>query len=134
MKYKLSLDEMKKKTVRPSEKMIYNKNKIYLFTDLELSPTFYTIDHSFLIKRLEGIYSEQCLSGLSLTYLPDIDRLKEAIPILNYANPIPQGSVLGTLPFTLYMQPLVNIIEQHSISMLMILSCMTCVKLKTYLI
>ena len=87
---------------------------------LDLSAAFDTVDHAILLRRLESTFG---ISGLALSwckfesYLSDrtqsvvVDGLM-SIPIPLVFD-VPQGSVLGPVQFTLYSQPLSDVIACH---------------------
>ena len=94
---------------------------VSLLTLLDLPSAFDTIDHNIFLNRLNYLYriSGTCLSWFR-SYLSKrrqsvangnrISSTKE----LHYG--VPQGSVLGPILFVLYIQPLSNLIKQHSLS------------------
>ena len=85
---------------------------------LDMSAAFDTIDHGVLLSRLRGLgvngmALDWCQSYLTLrTQAVVIDGNKSAPKPLTCG--VPQGSVLGPLLFSLYIQPLGAIIDQHS--------------------
>ena len=85
---------------------------------LDLSAAFDTIDHSILLKRLDITFGVRgtalawiasYVSGRSQCVLVD-GSLSDPCPLL-YG--VPQGSVLGPILFTLYAQPLSDVIGSH---------------------
>ncbi len=88
---------------------------------LDLSAAFDTIDHNVLLNRLENFVG---ISGSALawfkSYLSDSHQFVAVNEEVSYRSQVqygvPQGSVLGTLIFTLYMLPLGNIIRKHGVS------------------
>ncbi len=103
---------------------------ISLLVLLDLSAAFDTIDHNILLNRLENHVG---IRGSALawfkSYLSDRHQFVAVNEEVSYRSQVqygvPQGSVLGTLLFTLYMLPLGGIIRKPGISyyvMLMILS------------
>ena len=87
---------------------------------LDLSAAFDTLDHAVLLKRLETSFG---IRGNALawftSYVTDrvqsvmIDGAKsEAAPLV---FGVPQGSVLGPVLFTLYSQPLSDVISTHNL-------------------
>ena len=90
-------------------------------TLLDLSAAFDTLDHSVLLKRLEITFG---VRGTVLHWFSSYvsERVQSVIvdgsvsdhcPLL-YG--VPQGSVLGPVLFTLYSQPLSDVISQHTCS------------------
>ena len=96
------------------------KGSVTALTLLDLSAAFDTIDHLTLNNRLSSWY---WISGIALdwftSYLSDRcqqvkiqDHISDAVYI--YIG-VPQGSVLGTILFTLYTTPLSQVIAQHDV-------------------
>ena len=86
---------------------------------LDLSAAFDTLDHAILLRRTESTFgiSEVALSWFE-SYLSDgtqsvmVEGLKSTpIPLV---FGVPQGSVLGPVLFSLYSQPLPDVISYHS--------------------
>ena len=91
---------------------------VSLVTLLDLSAAFDTLDHSVLLHRLEttfGIHSvalswfKSYLTGRSQSVIID-SKVFSPSPL---ACGVPQGSVLGPVLFTLYSQPLSDVISSH---------------------
>ncbi len=88
---------------------------------LDLSAAFDTIDHNILLNRLENYVG---IRGSALawfkSYLSDHHQFVAVNEELSYQSQVrygvPQGSVLGTLLFTLYMFPLGGIIRKPGVS------------------
>ncbi len=88
---------------------------------LDLSAAFDTIDHNILLNRLEN---DVGIRGSALSwfksYLSDCHQFVAVNEEVSYRSQVqygvPQGSVLGTLLFMLYMLPLGGIIRKHGIS------------------
>ena len=96
-----------------------DKHQVSLMALLDLSAAFDTLDHSILLKRLEltfGIHEtvlkwfasfvqnrQQCVI---------VDGVRSPPAPLVYG--VPQGSVLGPVLFSLYSQPLSDVIVTHS--------------------
>ena len=86
---------------------------------LDLSATFDTLDHPILLKRLETPFSARVtVLDWSVSYLSGrfqsviVDGVVSASRPLVYS--VPQGSVLGPVLFTLYSQPLTDVIYVHN--------------------
>ena len=95
------------------------KRLVYLLALLDLSTVFDTLDHSIVLKRLETTYGVRgtvldwfvsYLSGRSQSVI--VDGVVSASRHLVYG--VPQGSVLGPVLFTLYSQPLSDVISVHN--------------------
>ena len=101
--------------------LILDKRHASLLTLLDLSSSFDTIDHNILLNRLNYLYgiSGTCLS-LFRSYFSN---RRQSVAIANRISStkelhydVPQGSVLGTILFVFYLQPLSNLIKRHSLS------------------
>lgn len=98
-----------------------DKKQISVLTLLDLSAAFDTIDHPILLNRLEKSFG---ISGLALSwfssYLTDrtqcvqVGDLKSKPCPLSYG--VPQGSVLGPVLFSLYIQPLSALLKDHDVN------------------
>ena len=98
-----------------------DKRLVSLVALLDLSAAFDTIDHNILLSRLQHSFG---FSGTVLkwfsSYLSDrtqcvsIDNVMSSPSPLKYG--VPQGSVLGPVLFSLYTQPLSDIIDSHKCS------------------
>ena len=87
---------------------------------IDLSAAFDTIDHSILLARLQQRYG---IDGVALrwmrSYLSErtqsvvIDRVSSNESTL--ISGVPQGSVLGPILFSLYVQPIGDIIRKHEL-------------------
>ncbi len=94
---------------------------ISLLVLLDLSAAFDTIDHKILLNSLENFVG---ISGSALarfnSYLSDRHQFVAVNEEVSYRSQVqcgvPQGSVLGSLLFTLYMLPLGDIIRDHGVS------------------
>ena len=85
---------------------------------LDLSAAFDTLDHSVLLKRLDLTFG---IKGTVLAWFASyvheryqsvvVDGVLSAPSLLVYG--VPQGSVLGPVLFTLYSQPLSDVIDAH---------------------
>ena len=91
---------------------------VSLVTLLDLSAAFDTLDHSVLLQRLEttfGIHNVALAwfkSYLTERYQSVIIDGKLSSPSLLECG-VPQGSVLGPVLFTLYSQPLSDVLSRH---------------------
>ena len=94
---------------------------ISLISLLDLSAAFDTLDHSILLRRLDYSFG---IRGNVLNWFTSYvsQRFQSVIVNGSVSNPrpllygVPQGSVLGPVLFTLYSQPLSDVINQHNCS------------------
>ena len=94
--------------------------KVTALTLLDLSAAFDTIDHIILLRRLDDWFWE---SGKALdsfkSYLTGRSQRINLGDCLSSKSDlsfgVPQGSVLGPLPFTLYTTPLSSLISGYAI-------------------
>ena len=94
-----------------------NKKKLMALVMLDLSDT---IDHNILLRRLESRFG---IKDVALQWIKSyLSQRKQSVKIGNtISDPIelffgvPQGSVLGPFFFSLYISPVSDIAESHSI-------------------
>ena len=87
---------------------------------LDLSAAFDTVDHTILLKRLqnrygiEGVAADWIKSFISgRSQLVSLDGVaSDSVPLV---HGVPQGSVLGPVFFTLYLDPICEIAARHGI-------------------
>ena len=100
--------------------MAVDSGREAVLTLLDLSAAFDTIDHSLLLRRLEGRFglSSTVLSWFA-SYLAD---RSQAISVQHQVSSpvsltygVPQGSVLGPVLFVMYTQPLGDVIHSHGV-------------------
>ena len=95
-----------------------DEKDLSLLSMLDLSAAFGTIDHQILLQRLKYTFG---IDGVVLkwftSYLENrnqyvlIDQLKSDLSSLTFG--VPQGSVLGPVLFTMYTQPLSDILNKN---------------------
>lgn len=88
---------------------------------LDVSAAFDTVDHDFLLQKLnhvagfQGSVLEWFTSYLKeRTFSVNVEECFSSCAQISYG--VPQGSILGTLLFALYMLPLGHIIKRHNLS------------------
>ena len=97
-----------------------DKKKLMALVMLDLSAAFDTIDHNILLRRLESRFG---IKGVALQWIKSyLSQRKQSVKFGNtISDPIelffgvPKGSVLGPLFFSLYISPMSDIAESHSI-------------------
>ena len=98
-----------------------DRKKGTLFVILDLSSAFDTADHTILLNQLSKRYGIQ---GYALRWVASylLDR-KERVVIGQATTEnhtcntgVPQGSVLGPALFSLYVQPVGDVIRRHSVN------------------
>jgi hypothetical protein len=100
-------------------KSIDEGNAIILLL-LDLSSAFDTVDHNILIKRLENYYG---IKDLALSWIKTyLTGRRQAVTIDGMRSEwkplkcgVPQGSILGPILFTLYTQPLCDILRSKGV-------------------
>jgi hypothetical protein len=88
---------------------------------IDLSAAFDTIDHSILLQRLENVFG---ITGIALLWIKSYLSSRQQQVIINGSRStpaqlnygVPQGSVLGPKLFTMYTQPLGELIRKHHLS------------------
>ena len=98
-----------------------DQKKVCLISLLDLSAAFDTIDHSVLITRLNRTFG---ITGTALDWFTSyLQGRSQRVKVQNTCSPeavlkfgVPQGSVLGPILFTMYTQPLVDILKTHCMS------------------
>ena len=97
-----------------------NKGNISVLALLDFSSAFDTIDHPILVHRLHTDFGfiDTVLQWFS-SYLTDrthyVSLSNHCSAFTHVHSGVPQGSVLGTMLFTMYIKPLSAIIDSHSI-------------------
>ena len=97
-----------------------NKGNISALALLDISSAIDTIDHSILIHRLHTDFgfTDAVLQWFS-SYLTDrtnyVSLSNHCSAFAHVHSGAYQGSVLGPIPFTMYIKPLSAIIDSHSI-------------------
>ena len=90
---------------------------------LDFTAAFDTIDHSILLTRLEQRF---CISGKAWKWLASYQEDQTQFVSVNIINSttstvkdgVPQGSLLGPLPFSLYVAPLEDIFKLQGINVM----------------
>ena len=100
--------------------MSLDSGNVCLLSLLDLSAAFDTIDHNILLNRLKTNFN---ITGNSLLWFESY--LKAQTQCVKVGNAysdevvlpfgVPQGSVLGPILFTVYMQPAANIIRNYNL-------------------
>ncbi len=101
-------------------KVAMDNKKGTLLVLIDLSAAFDTIDHSILINRLQQRFG---FDGTVLAWLRSYlkDRTQKVVIGDSASDPaeltqgVPQGSVLGPLLFSLYVQPIGDIVRNHEL-------------------
>ena len=95
-----------------------DSGQLSILTLLDLSAVFDTIDHAVLLRRLKVTYG---IEGNALKWFDSyITNRSQTVRICNHVSSstnlsygVPQGSVLGPILFSLYIQPLSKVIRYH---------------------
>ena len=99
-------------------KLSLDNKKGTLLMLLDLSAAFDTIDHRSLLSRLRRRFGVQCTASKWMTSYLDgriiIGQASSSSKPLNTG--VPQGSVLGPILFSLYEQPIGEIIRKHGLT------------------
>ena len=88
---------------------------------IDLSAAFDLVDHTILLKRLNNYFG---VTGLALKWFNSyLSGRSQSVCIENVRSDnkqllqgVPQGSVLGARLYTLYVRPLADILQHHSVS------------------
>ena len=97
-----------------------SKGNISVLAMLDFSSAFDTIDHTILVHRLHADFgiTDAVLQWFS-SYLTDrthyVSLSNHCSALATVHSGVPQGSVLGSILFTMYIKPLSAIIDSHSI-------------------
>ena len=97
-----------------------DKDNISVLALFDLSSAFDTIDHPILVHRLHTDFgfTDTVLQWFSF-YLTDrthyVSLSNHCSAFAPVHSGVPQGSVLGSILFTMYIKPLSAIIDSHSI-------------------
>ena len=107
--------------VTDDNKLSLDNKKGTLLMLLDLSAAFDTIDHQILLSRLRRRFGVQCTASKWVTSYLDgrtqriiIGQASSSSKPLNTGEP--QGSVLGPILFSLYEQPIGEIIRKHGLT------------------
>ena len=97
-----------------------NKGNISVLALLDFSSAFDTIDHPILVHRLHtDIGFTDAVHQWFSSYLTDrthyVSLSNHCSAFAPVHSGVPQGAVLGTILFTMYIKPLSAIIHSHSI-------------------
>ena len=96
-------------------------NKEVCLVLLDLSAAFNTVDHQILLERLKNMFG---LTGLVINWITSYLSGRFQKVVLGDANSsavplscgVPEGSILGSVLFTLYTTPLRKICNKHAVT------------------
>ena len=96
-----------------------DSGKIIILTALDMSAAFDTLDHATLLHRLEHSFG---FSGFVISWIQSylfsrssfVKFDSSSSPTTTILTGVPQGSVLGPLPFVLFISPIANVTNHES--------------------
>ena len=98
---------------------VTDDGRVFVLALLDLSAAFDTLDHDILIHRLDHLFG---IKGKVIDWLKSYlgNKCQKVVMntnesgALSIKHGVPKGSVLGSILFSLYSQPLTEIINRHS--------------------